>query len=188
MENVVYHGSPNGDIEVLKSHISTHRKKCIYATDNKVIAMMFMGRDKGDLDTVKEISNGIPVLVERRPGVFDNAYNKSGYIYELPGETFNHYDYLWSPEVISFEEEIVPIKKEYCKNILKSLEEFADKGLLKLYRYPDRPDYIPLDNSDLIDKYIFFKEKGIDSAIESLLKVYPEFEEMVNDKLNKKIR
>ena len=41
MKEVVYHGSPRGDIEVLKSHKSTHQKDCIYATDNKAVALLF---------------------------------------------------------------------------------------------------------------------------------------------------
>ena len=184
MENVVYHGSPSGNIEVLKSNISTHRKNCIYATSNKVVAMMFMGRGNGDLDTVKSFDNGLPVLVERRPGIFEKLYKKSGYIYELPGETFEYYDYLWTPEVISFEKEIFPIKKEYYENILESLKKMSDVGLLKLYEYLSRPEYIPLDNSDLIDTYIKFENLGIKDSIVSLLSVYPEFKEQVVQKLN----
>ena len=51
MEKIVYHGSHNGNIEIIKAHVSTHQKKCIYATDNKVIAMLFMNKGMGDLDT-----------------------------------------------------------------------------------------------------------------------------------------
>lgn len=69
MKSVVYHGSPTGDIKEIKAHISTHGKKCIYATDNKVVAMLFMGSSMGDLDTVLAISEGLPILVERRSGV-----------------------------------------------------------------------------------------------------------------------
>lgn len=123
------------------------------------------------------------MLVERRPGVLSNLYNKCGYIYELPGNTFEHYDYLWTPEVISFESEVVPIKVEYHENILESLKKMADNGLLKLYQYPSRPDYIPIDNSDLIDKYIWFENQGLNGSIDSLLKVYPEFKEQVEEKL-----
>ena len=55
MENIVYHGSHNGNIEIIKAHVSTHQKKCIYATDNKVIAMLFMNKGMGDLDTIKRL-------------------------------------------------------------------------------------------------------------------------------------
>lgn len=188
MEKIVYHGSHNDNIEIIKAHVSTHQKKCIYATDNKVIAMLFMNKGMGDLDTIKSYDNGLPILVERRQGVLEKLYDTSGYIYELDGSSFKHYDYLWKPEVISFESGIKPIKKTYYDNILKALNEEAENGNIKIYKYPNRPNHIPLDNSDLIDRYINFELNGIKGAINSLLTVYPEFESIVAvaEKLNKK--
>lgn len=186
MEKIVYHGSHNGNIEIIKAHVSTHQKKCIYATDNKVIAMLFMNKGMGDLDTIKSYDNGLPILIERRQGVLEKLYDTSGYIYELDGSSFKHYDYLWKPEVISFESGIKPIKKTYYDNILKALNEEAENGNIKIYKYPNRPNHIPLDNSDLIDRYINIELNGIKGAINSLLTVYPEFESIVAEKLNKK--
>lgn len=184
MNKPVYHGSPY-DIESISAHISTHRKECIYATDNKAVAMMFMGRGNGDLDTIKEIKDGMPVLVERREGVLEKIYNKPGYIYELDGTTFEHYDYLWSPEVISFEKEISPLKKDYYENILEALYAEERLGNIKIYRYPNRPNEVPLDNSDLVDKYIHYYNIGINDAVEQLLLMYPEFNDLVAAKIEK---
>lgn len=94
MEKIVYHGSHDGNIEMIKSHVGTHQKQCIYATDNMVIAMLFMNRGMGDLDTIKIYDNGLPILIERREGVLERIYNTSGYIYELDGSSFKHYNYL----------------------------------------------------------------------------------------------
>ena len=44
---------------------------------------------------------------------------------------------------------------------------------------------MPLDNSDLIDKYINFENQGIVGAIDKLLQIYPEFVSLVQDKLGK---
>lgn len=82
MNKIVYHGSPDGTIELLTAHRSTNQKKCIYATDNKVVALLFMGKGNGDLDTRLSSVNGKPELVERRPGVLEKLYNKEGYLYE----------------------------------------------------------------------------------------------------------
>ena len=70
MNNIVYHGSDNGNLKIIRANISTHQKKCIYASENKVVAMLFMGKGMGDLDTVKLYDNEIPILVERREGLF----------------------------------------------------------------------------------------------------------------------
>lgn len=137
----VYHGSKNGNIETITAHTSTHQKKCIYASGSKVVAMLFVGKGKGDLDTMIATIDGKLVLVERRPGILNSIYNKDGYIYELDGSTFSHYDYLWSKEVISFEESIKPLSKTYYKNILEGLIEEEKKGNITIYRYPNRPVY-----------------------------------------------
>lgn len=126
------------------------------------------------------------VLVERRPGLLNSKYNKDGYIYSLDGTTFSHYDYLWSKEVISFESSLIPLSKTYYKNILSSLEQEEAKGNIKIYEYPNRPENIPLDNSDLIDKYINFENVGLTGAIKDLLNIYPEFTEIVKEKLKSK--
>ena len=177
MSKVVYHGSPKGDIEIFKPNVSTHQINCIYATDNKTIALLYMSRSNGDLDTDIEIKDGKIILVERRAGVLDNIYNKGGYLYELDGESFNHYDFLWDAEVISYEENLKPIRKTYYDNILKEIEKAELSGEIIIYRYPNRPKEIPLDNSDLIDKYISFYKMGNKGIIDKFLMLYPELKE-----------
>lgn len=181
MNKIVYHGSPDGTIDLLTAHKSTHQKKCIYATDNKSVAFLFMGKDKGDLDTRISSVNGKLELVERRPGVLEKLYNKEGYLYELDGSTFNHYDYLWSLEVISFESEIKPINKIYYPSILDAIIEEERQGNIIIYRYPNRPKNMPIDNSDLVEKYISFEQQGLTGAVSDLLSVYPEFSSRVED-------
>lgn len=38
--------------------------------------MLFMGKGKGDLDTMKATIDDKLVLVERRPGILNSIYNK----------------------------------------------------------------------------------------------------------------
>ncbi len=64
-------------------------------------------------------------------------------------------------------------------NILSEIELMEKQGKIKLFRYPNRPCFIPADNSDLIDKYICFDKQRITGEIDSLLYVYPEFREIV---------
>lgn len=185
MDKVVYHGSSNGNIDVLKCNKSTHQKECIYATDNKVVAFLFMAKGNGDLDTRISSINGKLELVERRPGVLESLYNKEGYLYELDGETFDHYDYLWSKEVISFEKCLTPIKKTYYKNILDVLNKEEENNNITIYRYPNRPKGMPLDNSDLIEKYIRYEMQGLKGSISKLLDIYPEFKDTIDELVNK---
>lgn len=179
MENIVYHGSPNPNLKEISAHKSTHQKKCIYATRKLAVALTFMGKENGDLDTVLSSIDGKIILVERREGVLKSLYNKGGYVYTLDGSTFSSYDYLWKEEVISFEPSINIINKTYYPNILDALEEEEKKGNITIYKYPNRPEYIPLDNSDLIDKYIKYEQEGITGSIDYLLKIYPEFKDKI---------
>lgn len=181
--NIVYHGSSNGNLETITAHKSTHRKECIYATPDETVAFLFMGKGKGDLDTMIATIDGKLTLVERRPGILNKLYNKGGYLYELDGSTFNHYDYLWSKEVISFEKSLKPLKKTYYHNILEEIDKHEQEGKIKVYRYPSRPENVPLNNSDLIDKYIMFERQGLTGAVNDLLEIYPEFASIVEQKL-----
>lgn len=183
MEKVVYHGSPNRNITELNANKSTHNIRCIYATDNKTIAKLFMSRGRGDLDFVIGTNDGIPYIVERRDGVLKEVYNREGYLYEVDGTTFDHYDFLWEPEVISKEETIKTNNCTHYPNVLEELNREAKNGNLIIYGYPNRPKNVPLDNSDLIDRYIRFDNNGNHRAIDSLLSVYPEFKEEVFNRL-----
>ena len=178
---IVYHGSDQGNLETINAHTSTHQKECIYATPDQTVAYLFMGKGKGDLDTMIATINGELTLVERRPGILNKFYNKDGYLYELDGSNFAHYDYLWIKEVISFELSIKPLRKIYIPNILEELNKREKEGKIKIYRYPDRPKNVPLDNSDLIEKYIMFEQQGLTGAINDLLEIYPEFKDKVNE-------
>ena len=179
MEEKVYHGSPQPNVKILNKRKSTHMVECVYATNNSTIALLFMAKGNGDLDKSLDICDGEITLVERRPGVLKKLYSSKGYLYELNSKNFNHYDFLWSPEVISYYDEET-IGCEEINNIYEELMKRQEMGMIKVCEYPERPKYIPLDNSDLIEKYLNFQERGRKNAIADLLEIYPEFEERVN--------
>lgn len=183
MENKVYHGSSNGNIEKLVPHKSTHQKEGVYGTEHKVVAMLYMA-NWSDLDLRVSNISGKPEVVERREGVLKELYDKSGYLYELDSSTFSHYDYLWSLEVISFASEIIPLNKIYYSNILQAILEEEKKENIIIFRYPNRPKNMPLDNSDLIDKFVGFEKGDLKGAVNDLLKVYPEFKSRVEKKMS----
>ena len=181
MSEIVYHGSPNGDIEILKPRKSTHLKDYVYATDSYVVALLYAIKCHGDLDFDIRIVDNKLVLTERREGAYDK-YRNPGYIYTLSSANFMHLEGLWGKEVVSEQEEKV-LSCEYLPDISKKLEECEARGDITIYRYPKKPDYIPEDNSDLVDKYIGFEKKGIRGSIDRLLQVYPHLREQVFSKL-----
>ncbi len=100
------------------------------------------------------------ILVERKKDMFKDIFNVSGSLYTLIGKNFISGKTGWKDELISEYDEKV-IHEEYINNVFEKLEELNSKGELKVYLYPNRPNYIPKDNSDLIPKVIRWQKNGI---------------------------
>ena len=183
MEKYVYHGSSKGNIEALKPAISTHMKGYVYATSSPIIALIFAVESLGDLDHDLRIVDGKVILTERRKGAFDK-YKNGGYLYTLDGNHFKSQEGLWEGEVVSENEENI-LSCEHIPNILDKFDEYVKSGNMIIYRYPDKPEFIPLDDSDLVDKYIGYKEMGHENAIDNLLAFFPHLKEQVSSKLHK---
>ena len=117
------------------------------------------------------------ILVERKEGMFKKIFNLSGSLYSLSNKNFLSNKTGWSAEVISEYDEDV-IKEENIDNVYDKLIDLNNQKELILYLYPDRPSFIPLDNSDLIPKVKKWKKSGFD--IDNFFKIYPELKEKYN--------
>ena len=157
---IVYHGSKEHGIKRLEPRKSTHGIY-VYATTEKVLALVFSGRcgddltyDIGRFDNDK---NNPWELVENIPGAFDKMFSNSSSIYSLSDETFKDI-YTGFEEVVS-EVGVDVIDEEYCENVYDSLLESEKKGLVKIYRYPNKPKSFKKDGSDILDKWRYYKKK-----------------------------
>ena len=185
MENV-YHGSSVGNITKFEKRESTHGIPCVYACLSEVLALIYASKYHGDVFfQVGFDEKMIPFIVERKEGLLEQYYNITGYIYTLDGTSFYQYNYLWIGEAISISDDIKIINVRKVDNILSELYKNASEGKFTIYKYPSRPEWIPLDNSDLIDKYLDYYKKGSADALKVLLKFYPEFESEVFKRLAK---
>lgn len=173
----VYHGSKHPGLKKIKRNKSTHGNAWVYATLSKAISTIFISNTGSDLYYYLSgdgTENNQVILVERKKNMFKNIFNVSGSLYTLSGKNFISGKTGWSAEVVSeFDEDV--ICEEYIDNVLDKLKELNDKGELKLYLYPNRPSFIPKDNSDLIPKVIRWQKRGIN--IEKFFKLYPELKE-----------
>ncbi len=177
MKEFVYHGSIYKGLKKIKRNKSTHGCSWVYASLSKAISTIFISAKGNDLYYYlgsDETENNQVILVERKENMFKNIFNVSGSLYTLSGKNFISGKTGWSAEVVSeFDEDV--ICEEYIDNVLDKLKELNDKGELKLYLYPNRPSFIPKDNSDLIPKVIKWQKKGVN--IEQFFKLYPELKE-----------
>ena len=153
---IVYHGSKEHGIKRLEPRKSTHGVY-VYATPEKVLALNFSGRcgddltyDIGHFSTDK---NGPWELVENIPGAFEKMFSNSSSIYSFSDETFKDIH-------TGFEEVGVDVvNEEYCENVYEGLLQAEKEGLVKIYRYPNKPVGFKQGGSDILDKWRRYKYK-----------------------------
>lgn len=170
----VYHGSIHQGLKIIKRNKSTHGKPWVYATLSKAISTIFISHKGSDLYYYLSgdgTENNPVILVERKENMFKNIFNVSGSLYTLNGKNFISGKTGWSAEVISESDENV-LHEEHIDNVFEKLKELNNNGELKLYLYPNRPSFLPKDNSDLVPKVIRWKNRGIN--IDQFFKLYPE--------------
>lgn len=131
---ILYHGSQN-KYSVLKPKSKNNGRNVLFASPQYEFALAYSGKQWNDLDINQSVVNNKLVLVEIYPGAFENIFQTSGYIYEVPDDTFQK---VSSSEYIS-EVDVVPIKTRRVQNVLNELE----KSNVQLYYYPDLPPYMP---------------------------------------------
>ena len=173
----VYHGSIHQGLKIIKRNKSTHGKPWVYATLSKAISTIFISHKGSDLYYYLSgdgTENNPVILVERKENMFKNIFNVSGSLYTLNGKNFISGKTGWSAEVVSESDENV-LHEEHIDNVFEKLKELNESGELKLYLYPNRPSFLPKDNSDLVPKVIRWKNRGIN--IDQFFKLYPELKE-----------
>lgn len=183
MGKKVYHGSIHQGLKIIRKNKSTHGKSWVYATLSKAISVIFISNKGSDLYYYLSgdgTENNQVILVERKEGMFKDIFNVSGSLYTLNGKNFISSKTSWSAEMVSeFDENV--LHEEHINNVFEKLKELNDRGELKLYLYPNRPAFLPKDNSDLIPKVIRWRKRGIN--IETFFTLYPELK-----KISKKLR
>ncbi|MBO4245693.1 MAG: hypothetical protein J5892_03015 [Bacilli bacterium] len=147
----VYHGSKTSNLKELTPHESTHGNY-VYATKRKEIAIIMSRCCGGDSIYSLYINNndGSIDLIERVPLAFDKMFANSFSLYTLDATNFKDINTGFD-EVVSDNVERV-LKEEQYPLLRDVINELAEQGLINLYFYPERPQYIPNDDHDLIDQ------------------------------------
>lgn len=177
----VYHASKQQNQETIKPAFKGHNKKLVYATKNKPLAALFLSWKGGDFTC--QIIGGETTLVERFEGALDHRYSGiSGSIYTLPGEKFEESKTDWQFEV-TCKEEVTPLNEEKIEEAKKYLMKLKEKGKIKIVYHPNKPDYIPKDDSDLVQKAVKLAKQDKEKAMEIIEKYHPNLKNRVLKKL-----
>lgn len=146
----VYHGSKVPGLKMLIPHKSTHGIY-VYATKIKEIAIIMSKRCGDDAAySLKTNGDGKLDLVERLPHAFEKMFSNKFSLYTLDSSLFKNINMGFN-EVVS-ETEVPVIKEEIYTSLIDAINKLVDNHLINIYYYPNRPDYIPANDSDLIDK------------------------------------
>ena len=147
---IYYHGSSTPDLKVLVTNKNGTHGNYGYATSSKDVATIFASRCGDDLvATIYGDGNRNYTLVERIPNAFNYMYSTSGSIYTVDSSYYQDLHTGFN-EVLTTED--VPVlSEEKIDNVWDEISRLSEEGKINLYTYPNRPDSIPLDDSDLID-------------------------------------
>lgn len=151
---------------MIRPRKSTHGKCYVYATRHRSIALVFLCRWNDFLLTLGTEGTGAGlriVLTERYPGAVSDIFSdKRGFIYTLDDQGFFALDNGWDCEVVS-ESGQIPLSIEEISDVGRAIEELERGGGATVFRYPSRPEGIPDDDSDMVQKAIEIYEMSGDA-------------------------
>lgn len=182
----VYHGSHTSGLKKLIPHKSTHGNY-VYATEDKTLPVIFSGVAGDDLVySLFRENKGSWQLVERVPECFSVIYNTSASVYTLESDSFKDI-HTGFTEVVS-ETAVDVVQEEKIPNVYQELERLEKEGLIQIYHYPKRPESIPKDDLDLLERTIEYTKMKNESVnkltFERLLYLHPNLLKKVNETLS----
>lgn len=135
--SVLYHGSPNKHAKLIAYTSPAYPDvKAVYATESYDFALAYAGGQWSDLQVNQSVYNGRHTLTEILPGMFDQFFNRKGYIHYVRGDDF-------TPHSRSHEfvcgHDVTPYRVDMIPNVLTALR----RSQTDLYVYPNLPPFIP---------------------------------------------
>jgi len=163
---VMYHGSPISEIEVFMPRMSTHGKSLVYAAKSMDSVILYCAK----WNDFQVTCGSDDVIVERYQGALDELYkNKKGYIYILDGSAFKFDEHC--NDFVSNE----PVKVIECVTINNLYDVVMAK--YNVFKYPNKPSWVPDDDSDIISHAIKIVEMCGDKGVFEYVKTkFPHLE------------
>lgn len=182
---ILYHGSKEHNLKKLEPRKSTHGTY-VYATPEKALAVHFSKRCGDDLTySIGHYTKDVEAweLVERIPGAFEKMYSNDSSIYTISDDSFKDIKTGFK-EVVSTTSVDV-ISEECYESVYEAILKLEEEGQIKLYRYPNKPEAIPSNNSDLLDKWRHYKKdlgrEFSEHDFEQLFFLYPSLLDKINE-------
>jgi hypothetical protein len=147
MKGQVFHCSPTKGISSFAPRAVLGRPAWVYASPHLEMAAAFFGRFS-NIDMAQWGQGSHMHLVERYRGAFQKIYSEvRGSLYVFSAETFEPFNGMEAVSLVP----VQPIKEIDVPSAWEFLESLVPKGNLSLYKFPNRPSYIPEDDSDIVE-------------------------------------
>lgn len=184
----LYRGCKEAGLKIMEPRIVNHVEAFVYATDDPIRASIYSVKG-GNLNYTNILTDDGDklCLIERVPNCLERIFNVEGRYYVLDDSTFvkhnemgvGEHEYVSKEVVNVIDEVVIPNMFQYYLNLEK-------ENKLKIYRYPSRPSFIPIDDSDLIECALIsgYQFNDYDKAFAFLLSFHPELEKKVNEARN----
>ena len=185
---VLYHGSSVSGLKKLEPRKSTHGTY-VYATKYEELAVLFMRKCGDDLTYTlyRDNQDGPWKLIERVPNAFKTMYSNESSLYTVPDTTFEDIHTGFSELVSTSEVETLSEKR--ISNVYDKIKELESSSKVELYKFPNRPNVIPNDDTDLVVSQVKQSErthkKLTKSSFKRLLFLHPNALESINKELSK---
>lgn len=183
----VYHGPRMRGIQRFEPRPSTHKKPWVYAAKDPVFAAVFIGLTSNFVfDIRRHPEKKLPYLCERFAGALDESYSierNSGSLYVLSGDGFIEGQTQWDEEVVCAEA-VVPLEEQPLDDVKAYLLGLERQGRLLIDRYPNRGDWLPADDSDLVEIAAKWTQDFGERILEQFKKYHPHLLDRVLEKLN----
>ncbi|MDD3241967.1 MAG: hypothetical protein PHQ64_04285 [Bacilli bacterium] len=182
----IYRGCKEKGLKVMKPKLVNHDKPYVYATTDKIEAIIYSVKGGNfNYTNIYGYDGNKRCLIERKKNELENIYNTSGRYYILSPDSFFRHDEIGvgNNEYIS-ESSVKVLEEIEVPNVWELLKEKEKNQEIKIYRYPTRPDSYPADDSDLIEcaTIIYLQTDEFDKPFDFLLKYHPELEFKINAK------
>jgi hypothetical protein len=131
---VLYHGSPKrfSVLRAKNEHGDPTRGGCVFAAPVRRFALVFASQKWSDCDLdLSAQGSERMILREMRPGAFEDAFCKRGYLYSLPSEGFTTLKRGWRMEVVHRTGGVKPLSVER----VHALSELESDPLVELHCY-----------------------------------------------------
>ena len=179
----LYRGTKLAGLKQMQPQKVDHAKAYVYATPHKSEAIIYSvkGGNVTYTNVIRCYEDQPDELIERVPGTFEKIFKGiEGRYYELDPTTFKLHKAEGSGDHEYVSEETVVVEKENSvKDVWEYYKAEEKAGNLIIYKYPNLPDWMPKDKSDLIECALFFAEIGIDAEIDRLIEIHPDLKDKI---------